>query len=72
MATNGDQKLAIDNLLGRITAGTRVLGIGSAALGPSWGGTVASAGSLTTPLLAAAGLLLVSSVAFSAASAARG
>jgi len=60
------QTLTPDHLLGRITAGTRVLGIGAAAVGSVMGGALGSAGTLTTPLLAAAALLSLGSVAFAA------
>lgn len=58
------QTLTPDHLLGRITAGTRVFGIGSAAVGSIVGGLLASLGTLATPLLGAAGLLLVASLLF--------
>lgn len=61
------QELTPDNLIGRITAGTRVLGIGAAALGSLVGGAVASATNLTAPMLVAGALLLTCSAGFSLA-----
>jgi len=58
------QTLTPDHLLGRITAGTRVLGIGAAAAGAVIGGVLASAGTLVTPLVSAAVLLAVGSAVF--------
>lgn len=61
------QELTPDDLIGRITAGTRVLGIGAAALGSLVGGAVASATNLTAPMLVAGALLLTCSAGFSLA-----
>ncbi|WP_406025396.1 MFS transporter [Nocardioides sp. NBC_00850] len=61
------QSLTPDHLLGRITAGTRVVGIGSAALGSLIGGGVAQAGDLTTPLVVAGAFLLVGAAFFAVA-----
>jgi MFS family permease len=58
------QTLTPDHLLGRITAGTRVVGIGAAAVGALIGGAAGSVGTLGTPLLAAGVLLIVGGVAF--------
>jgi MFS family permease len=58
------QTLTPDHLLGRITSGTRVVGIGSAAVGSVIGGEMASLGTLGTPLVVAASVLLVGAVAF--------
>jgi MFS family permease len=60
------QSLTPDHLLGRITAGTRVVGIGAGAVGALIGGLLGSAGTLTTPLVAAAVLLAVGCAAFAA------
>ena len=62
------QTLTPDALLGRVGAGTRVIGIGSAAIGALLGGALAGLWSLTTPFLVAAALLAVASVAFGIAS----
>jgi MFS family permease len=61
------QELTPDDLIGRITAGTRVLGIGAAALGSLVGGAVASATNLTAPMVVAGALLLACSAGFSLA-----
>jgi len=58
------QTLTPDALLGRVGAGSRVVGIGSAAIGALLGGALADVWSLTTPFLAAAAFLTVASVAF--------
>jgi MFS family permease len=55
-----------DDLLGRVMATTRLLGIGSAAIGAVLGGIVADAGGLRAPFWVAGGLLLLASVAFAA------
>lgn len=61
------QTLTPDHLLGRITAGSRVVGIGAAALGSLIGGVVASAGGLGTSFVAAGCLLLAGAVVFAVA-----
>lgn len=48
------QSLTEDHMLGRMSAGTRVVGLGAAGLGAIAGGALADAGSLSTPLLVAA------------------
>jgi MFS family permease len=58
------QLLTPDNMLGRITAATRLLGIGSAGLGALAGGLVARAGGIEAPLVVAAVLLAVFAVVF--------
>lgn len=58
------QRLTPDALLGRVGAGTRVVGIGSAAIGALLGGTLAGVWSLTTPFLVAAAFLTAASIAF--------
>jgi MFS family permease len=58
------QLLTPDNMLGRITAATRLLGIGSAGLGALAGGLVARVGGVEAPLVVAAVLLGLFSVTF--------
>lgn len=58
------QTLTPDHLLGRISAGTRVVGIGAAAIGSLIGGGLASIGTLGTPLAVAGLFLLVGAAAF--------
>ncbi|GGR74938.1 hypothetical protein GCM10010197_47470 [Nocardioides luteus] len=65
------QTLPPDHMLGRITAGTRVVGIGAAALGSVIGGAVAAAVHLDAALLLACGVLLAGAVAFLPAAVAR-
>lgn len=61
------QEISPDHLLGRVTAGTRVLGIGSAAVGSVVGGAVGSLAGLVAPLLAAAVVLALGAVLFGSA-----
>lgn len=57
------QRLTPDALLGRVSATTRVAGIGAAAIGALSGGVIANAGGLSKSLLAgAAGAILVAAV----------
>jgi len=65
------QTLTPDRLLGRVTAGTRVIGIGSAALGALLGGAVADLGGLTTPFILAAAFLGACALGFGLASRSR-
>ena len=58
------QKLTPDELLGRISSGTRVVGIGSGALGAVLGGLAADLGTLSTPILAAALVATASALGF--------
>jgi MFS family permease len=58
------QALTPDHLMGRITAGSRVVGIGAAAVGSLIGGVLASIGTLATPFVVAAILLALSSLVF--------
>jgi MFS family permease len=58
------QSLTPNDMIGRMTAATRVVGIGAAALGSLLGGVIAQATSLTTPLVVAAGLLGLGAAAF--------
>lgn len=58
------QRLTPDELLGRISATTRVLGIGSAGIGALLGGTAASILGLSASVAAGAGAAVVSAVAF--------
>jgi MFS family permease len=62
------QTLTPDRLLGRVTAGTRVIGIGSGALGALLGGAIADLGGLTTPFVVAGTFLGACAVAFGLAS----
>ncbi len=62
------QMLTPDGLLGRVGAGTRVVGIGSASLGALLGGALADLWNLTTPFVVASAFLLAASVAFGYAS----
>lgn len=48
------QSLTPDQMLGRVSAGTRVVGLGAAGLGALGGGAFANIGTLATPLLIAA------------------
>lgn len=48
------QSLTPDHMLGRMSAGTRVVGLGAAGVGAIAGGALADVGSLSTPLLVAA------------------
>lgn len=58
------QTLTPDRLLGRVTAGTRVIGIGSAAVGALIGGLVADFGTLRTPFVVAAFVLVLAAGGF--------
>ncbi|WP_169743443.1 MFS transporter [Knoellia sinensis] len=58
------QSLTPDELLGRVSSGTRVVGIGSAAIGAVLGGLAANLGSLATPFLLASILALSCACAF--------
>jgi MFS family permease len=53
-----------DDMIGRVVSTTRLLGIGSAALGAVLGGVVADAGGLRAPFYVAAGLLLLGALGF--------
>lgn len=48
------QSLTEDHMLGRMSAGTRVVGLGAAGFGAIAGGALADVGTLSTPLLVAA------------------
>ncbi|MBG6138332.1 MFS family permease [Longispora fulva] len=58
------QHLTPDTMLGRITAATRLLGIGSAALGALIGGAIATLTTLTTAIMTAVALLAACALAF--------
>ena len=58
------QTLTPDHLIGRITGGTRVVGIGAAAAGSLVGGALAGLGTLGTPMLVAGCMLLLAALAF--------
>ena len=58
------QALTPDPLLGRVSSGTRVVGIGSAAIGAVLGGLTADVGSLSTPFATAAAMAVVAASAF--------
>lgn len=58
------QSLTPDELLGRVSSGTRVVGIGSAAIGAVLGGLVADLGSLAAPFLVAAALAVTAAAGF--------
>lgn len=58
------QALTPDELLGRVSAGTRVVGIGTAALGAVLGGLAANIGTLATPFIVAAVVAALAAVAF--------
>lgn len=58
------QHLTPDELLGRVSAGTRVVGIGAAAIGAVLGGALASAAGLAAPFVAAAVVLTVTALMF--------
>lgn len=61
------QSLTPDGLLGRVSAGTRVLGLGSAGLGALLGGLMATLWTLATPLLAASVFAATASAVFARA-----
>jgi predicted MFS family arabinose efflux permease len=54
-------------MLGRVSAGTRTVGIGAAALGALAGGAIARQWSLTAPTVAAASLLVLAAALFTLA-----
>lgn len=58
------QSLTPDHLLGRISSGTRVVGVGTAAIGALLGGSLAQATSLVDSLIAAATVCAVAGIAF--------
>ena len=58
------QSLTEDHMLGRVSAGTRVVGLGAAGLGAIAGGALADVGSLSTPLLVAAVVAATLAAAF--------
>jgi MFS family permease len=58
------QLLTPDDMLGRVTSGTRLLGIGSAGLGALLGGVVADVAGLSAPFIAAGLVLAVSGAVF--------
>ena len=62
------QALTPDEMLGRVSAGTRVVGLGSAGLGGLDGGLTAQLGSLTTPLLVASAAAAAAAIGFVLAS----
>lgn len=57
------QLLTPDSYLGRVSAATRVVGIGAGAVGAAVGGSLAGSFNLSTPLLAAALWLVVAAAA---------
>jgi predicted MFS family arabinose efflux permease len=61
------QSLTEDHMLGRMSAGTRVVGLGAAGFGALTGGLLANVGSLTTPLAVSAGLAALASLSFALA-----
>lgn len=62
------QSLTEDHMLGRMSAGTRVVGLGAAGFGAIAGGALADVGSLTSPLLVAAAVAAILASAFGMAS----
>ncbi|GHJ50604.1 hypothetical protein Cs7R123_79460 [Catellatospora sp. TT07R-123] len=58
------QMLTPADLLGRVSAVSRLLGLGAAALGALAGGAIAHVGGLSAPSVAAAGILLACAAAF--------
>lgn len=58
------QSLTPDRLLGRMSAGTRVVGLGAAGIGALAGGIIASLGSVSSPLTAAALVAVLASSGF--------
>jgi MFS family permease len=62
------QSLTEDHMLGRMSAGTRVVGLGAAGLGAIAGGALADVGSLSTPLLVAAVMAAALASVFAVAS----
>lgn len=58
------QALTPDEMLGRVSAGTRVVGLGSAGLGAMAGGLLAGTGGLSAPFVAAALMAFVGSIMF--------
>lgn len=62
------QSLTEDHMLGRMSAGTRVVGLGAAGFGAIAGGALADVGSLSTPLLVAAAVASTLALVFGIAS----
>lgn len=62
------QSLTPDPMLGRVSAGTRVVGLGAAGIGALAGGTVADLSSLSVPLLVAGLVAVVAALGFGMAS----
>lgn len=58
------QLLTPDNMLGRVVSVTRLLGIGSAAIGALLGGGIADVGGVVTPFIVASTVLVAFSVTF--------
>lgn len=58
------QLLTPDDMLGRVVSVTRLLGIGSAAIGSMVGGGLAATGGLLTPFFGAAAVLLASAALY--------
>jgi predicted MFS family arabinose efflux permease len=61
------QSLTPDHLLGRMSAATRVVGLGTAGVGALLGGLAGEVGTTRTPLLAAAMVGLVAALSFALA-----
>jgi predicted MFS family arabinose efflux permease len=54
LGASARQAVTPDQLLGRMSAGTRVVGLGAAAIGALTGGIIADVGTVTSPLVIAA------------------
>lgn len=61
------QSLTPDHMLGRMSAGTRVVGLGAAAIGALAGGAIAGVGTLSSPFVVAALMALFAASSFGAA-----
>lgn len=58
------QSLTPDHMLGRVSAGTRVVGLGAAGVGALTGGAIGTAGGLSMPFLVAATVAVLAAAAF--------
>ena len=61
------QSLTPDHMLGRMSAGTRVVGLGAAGIGALAGGAIAGVGTLSSPFVVAALVAIVAALSFAAA-----
>lgn len=61
------QSLTPDDMLGRMSAGTRVVGLGAAGIGALAGGAIADVGTLSSPFAVAAMVAVLAASSFAAA-----